>query len=101
VADVSENHVHHGHTLILRSGRADRDTNKGQRGGQGRGDRFRRDAGRAGGLLHWNFMENFKSDFIEFMLGAGALRFGNFTTKSGRKTPYFINTGAYVLGSQM
>jgi orotate phosphoribosyltransferase len=46
-------------------------------------------------------MENLKSDFIEFMLGAGALRFGDFTTKSGRKTPYFINTGAYVHGSQL
>jgi orotate phosphoribosyltransferase len=46
-------------------------------------------------------MENLKSDFIEFMLAAGALRFGDFTTKSGRKTPYFINTGAYVRGSQL
>ena len=46
-------------------------------------------------------MENFKQAFIEFMLSAGALRFGNFTTKSGRKTPYFINTGAYVKGSQL
>ncbi len=46
-------------------------------------------------------MENFKQSFIEFMLSAGALRFGDFTTKSGRKTPYFINTGAYVRASQM
>ena len=46
-------------------------------------------------------MGDFKREFIEFMLGAGALRFGDFTTKSGRKTPYFINTGAYVGGSQM
>jgi orotate phosphoribosyltransferase len=46
-------------------------------------------------------MENLKSDFIEFMLAAGALRFGDFTTKSGRKTPYFINTGAYVRASQI
>jgi len=45
-------------------------------------------------------MENFKQSFIEFMLSAGALRFGDFTTKSGRKTPYFINTGAYVRASQ-
>ena len=45
-------------------------------------------------------MENFKADFIDFMLSAGALRFGDFTTKSGRKTPYFINTGAYVKASQ-
>ncbi len=47
------------------------------------------------------FMENLKQDFIEFMLSAGALRFGDFTTKSGRKTPYFINTGAYVKASQI
>jgi len=40
-------------------------------------------------------------DFIRFMLSAGALKFGDFTTKSGRKTPYFINTGAYQTGSQM
>lgn len=46
-------------------------------------------------------MENLKQDFIEFMLSAGALKFGDFLTKSGRKTPYFINTGAYVRGSQM
>jgi orotate phosphoribosyltransferase len=46
-------------------------------------------------------MENLKNAFIEFMLTAGALRFGDFTTKSGRKTPYFINTGAYVTGSQI
>ena len=46
-------------------------------------------------------MENFKQAFIEFMLSAGALRFGDFTTKSGRKTPYFINTGAYVKASQI
>jgi orotate phosphoribosyltransferase len=46
-------------------------------------------------------MENLKAEFIEFMLSAGALRFGDFTTKSGRKTPYFINTGAYVKASQV
>lgn len=46
-------------------------------------------------------MENLKQEFIEFMLAAGALKFGDFLTKSGRKTPYFINTGAYVRGSQV
>lgn len=46
-------------------------------------------------------MEKLKEEFIEFMLSAGALKFGNFTTKSGRKTPYFINTGAYVRASQV
>ena len=45
--------------------------------------------------------QNRKIAFIEFMLEAGALRFGSFTTKSGRKTPYFINTGAYRKGSQL
>jgi orotate phosphoribosyltransferase len=48
-----------------------------------------------------NFKSNFKNEFIEFMLSAGALRFGDFTTKSGRLTPYFINTGAYVKASQI
>ncbi len=42
-----------------------------------------------------------QSSFIRFMLSAGALRFGDFTTKSGRKTPYFINTGAYRTGSHL
>ena len=37
-------------------------------------------------------------DFIEFMMQVGVLRFGDFTTKSGRKTPYFVNTGAYRRG---
>ena len=46
-------------------------------------------------------MQNYKTDFIRFMLSAGALKFGDFTTKSGRKTPYFINTGAYQTGAQM
>ena len=39
-----------------------------------------------------------KQEFIEFMIGAGVLTFGDFTTKSGRKTPYFINTGSYETG---
>jgi orotate phosphoribosyltransferase len=46
-------------------------------------------------------MQDYKTEFIRFMLSAGALKFGDFTTKSGRKTPYFINTGAYKTGSQM
>ena len=36
-----------------------------------------------------------KKEFIEFMMSADVLRFGDFTTKSGRKTPYFVNTGNY------
>lgn len=42
-----------------------------------------------------------KQGFIEFMIGAGVLTFGDFTTKSGRKTPYFINTGNYKTGAQI
>lgn len=42
-----------------------------------------------------------KGAFIEFMIGAGVLTFGDFTTKSGRKTPYFINTGNYKTGAQI
>lgn len=41
-----------------------------------------------------------KREFIEFMLSADVLRFGNFVTKSGRNTPYFINTGNYKTGLQ-
>lgn len=41
-----------------------------------------------------------KKDFIEFMMSADVLRFGDFTTKSGRKTPYFVNTGNYKTGLQ-
>ena len=42
-----------------------------------------------------------KKDFIEFMLGADVLRFGEFKTKSGRLSPYFVNTGNYRTGSQI
>jgi len=41
---------------------------------------------------------NTKQDFIDFMTEAGVLTFGDFTTKSGRKTPYFVNTGNYKTG---
>ena len=43
---------------------------------------------------------NYKQEFIEFMVRSGVLTFGDFTTKSGRKTPYFINTGNYKTGYQ-
>jgi orotate phosphoribosyltransferase len=46
-------------------------------------------------------MEQYKKDFIEFMVECGVLTFGNFTTKSGRKTPFFVNTGNYRTGSQI
>ncbi len=42
----------------------------------------------------------YKEEFITFMVRAGVLTFGDFTTKSGRKTPYFINTGNYKTGAQ-
>ena len=42
-----------------------------------------------------------KKEFIEFMAGAGVLRFGQFVTKSGRHSPYFINTGNYRSGRQL
>ena len=41
-----------------------------------------------------------KREFIEFMMGADVLRFGDFVTKSGRNTPYFVNTGNYKTGAQ-
>lgn len=41
-----------------------------------------------------------KREFIEFMMAADVLRFGDFVTKSGRNTPYFINTGNYKTGLQ-
>ena len=42
-----------------------------------------------------------KKEFIEFMMGADVLRFGEFKTKSGRLTPYFVNTGNYRTGAQI
>ena len=42
-----------------------------------------------------------KNDFINFMAEAGVLTFGDFTTKSGRKTPYFVNTGNYKTGKHI
>ncbi|HHI81324.1 MAG TPA: orotate phosphoribosyltransferase [Planctomycetes bacterium] len=46
-------------------------------------------------------MENYKREFIEFMVEVGVLTFGDFTTKSGRRTPYFVNTGRYRTGGQV
>lgn len=44
---------------------------------------------------------NAKLDFVEFMVRSGVLTFGDFTAKSGRKTPYFVNTGRYRTGAQL
>ena len=46
-------------------------------------------------------MDGYKKEFIDFMMDVGVLTFGDFTTKSGRKTPYFVNTGLYRTGSQL
>ncbi len=46
-------------------------------------------------------MEQYKQEFIEFMVGSDVLKFGDFTLKSGRKSPFFMNAGAYVTGSQL
>lgn len=46
-------------------------------------------------------MEQYKQEFIEFMVESNVLRFGEFMTKSGRKTPFFINTGNYTTGEQL
>jgi orotate phosphoribosyltransferase len=46
-------------------------------------------------------MQPYKQDFIDFMVRSGVLTFGDFTTKSGRKTPFFINTGNYKTGAQI
>ncbi len=46
-------------------------------------------------------MEDYKKEFIEFMIDSEVLRFGDFVTKSGRKTPFFVNTGFYRTGTQL
>ena len=46
-------------------------------------------------------MEAYKQEFIEFMIDSQVLKFGDFTLKSGRKSPFFMNAGAYVTGTQL
>lgn len=46
-------------------------------------------------------VEQYKQEFIEFMVDSQVLKFGDFTLKSGRKSPFFMNAGAYVTGSQL
>lgn len=54
---------------------------------------------RSGGESPLSFDD--KREFIDFLVGAGALQFGEFTTKSGRKTPYFVNTGRFDDGRKI
>ena len=46
-------------------------------------------------------MEQYKKDFIDFMVSSNALKFGSFTLKSGRHSPFFFNAGSFVTGSQL
>lgn len=46
-------------------------------------------------------MEQYKKEFIDFMVESDVLKFGEFTLKSGRKSPFFMNAGAYVTGEQL
>ena len=46
-------------------------------------------------------MEAYKKEFVDFMLESNVLKFGDFTLKSGRKSPFFMNAGLYVTGSQL
>lgn len=46
-------------------------------------------------------MESYKQEFIEFMIDSQVLKFGEFTLKSGRKSPFFMNAGGYVTGTQL
>ena len=46
-------------------------------------------------------METYKSEFIDIMIESDVLKFGDFTLKSGRKSPFFMNAGAYVTGTQL
>ena len=46
-------------------------------------------------------MEQYKRDFIDFMVECQVLKFGDFVTKSGRQTPFFVNTGFYRTGEQL
>lgn len=46
-------------------------------------------------------MEDYKKEFIDFMVECKVLKFGSFTLKSGRQSPFFMNAGAYVTGSEL
>ena len=46
-------------------------------------------------------MEQYKKEFIDFMVQSKVLKFGSFTLKSGRQSPFFMNAGAYITGTQL
>ena len=46
-------------------------------------------------------MEQYKKEFIDFMVQSQVLKFGSFTLKSGRQSPFFMNAGAYITGTQL
>ena len=46
-------------------------------------------------------LQDYKREFIEFMVESDVLKFGDFTLKSGRKSPFFMNAGAYTTGDQL
>ena len=48
-----------------------------------------------------SILESYKEEFIEFMIDCNVLKFGDFVTKSGRQTPFFVNTGFYRTGGQL
>lgn len=49
----------------------------------------------------YGYMEQYKEEFIRFMVDSQVLKFGEFTLKSGRKSPFFMNAGGYVTGTQL
>ena len=53
------------------------------------------------GIKEILYMEQYKQEFIQFMVDSKVLKFGEFTLKSGRKSPFFMNAGGYVTGSQL
>ena len=55
----------------------------------------------AGNVRKERPMEAYKQEFIKFMVESNVLKFGEFTLKSGRKSPFFMNAGAYVTGEQL
>ena len=52
-------------------------------------------------IRRFGYMEQYKKEFIEFMIDCNVLKFGDFVTKSGRKTPFFVNAGFYRTDSQL